>query len=186
MSNKWALRSKAIYLPPLYRGRHNNITLVDNNQLLIEIKVNVSYSSPRQSQDVTYNAYRHWDKFAMQMLLTHFTVIPANTKHLYNICTMLDRRRRRLADVVQLLTSSHVTMHAQSLCARRSLDIIKCCRLSDAITIQITDYNYVCHSRRTWHSHNSIKVYLINQWFIIYNIGPCTITIHLILIQYFA
>ena len=56
-----------------------------------------------QSQDVTYNAYRHWDKCAMQMLLTHFTVIPANTKHLYNICTMLDRRRRRLADVVQLL-----------------------------------------------------------------------------------
>ena len=29
--------------------------------------------------------------------------IPANTKHLYNICTMLARRRRRWADVVQML-----------------------------------------------------------------------------------
>ena len=28
---------------------------------------------------------------------------PVNTKHLYNICTMLDRRRRRWADVVQML-----------------------------------------------------------------------------------
>ena len=26
-----------------------------------------------------------------------------NTRHLYNICTMLDQRRRRWADVVQLL-----------------------------------------------------------------------------------
>ena len=28
---------------------------------------------------------------------------PANTKHLYNICTKLDQRRRRWADVVQML-----------------------------------------------------------------------------------
>ena len=28
---------------------------------------------------------------------------PVNTKHLYNIYTMLDRRRRRWADVVQML-----------------------------------------------------------------------------------
>ena len=28
---------------------------------------------------------------------------PVNTKHLYNICTMLDQRRRRWADVVQIL-----------------------------------------------------------------------------------
>ena len=28
---------------------------------------------------------------------------PVNTKHLYNICTMLDQRRRRWADVVQML-----------------------------------------------------------------------------------
>ena len=31
------------------------------------------------------------------------TGIPANTKHLYNICTMLDQRRRRWADVVHIL-----------------------------------------------------------------------------------
>ena len=31
---------------------------------------------------------------------TNYTV---NTKHLYNICTMLDQRRRRLAGVVQML-----------------------------------------------------------------------------------
>ena len=29
--------------------------------------------------------------------------IPVNTKHLYNICTMLDQRRRRWADIVQML-----------------------------------------------------------------------------------
>ena len=29
--------------------------------------------------------------------------LPVNTKHLYNICTMLDQRRRRWADVVQML-----------------------------------------------------------------------------------
>ena len=28
---------------------------------------------------------------------------PANTKHFYNICIMLDQRRRRWADVVQML-----------------------------------------------------------------------------------
>ena len=28
---------------------------------------------------------------------------PVNTKHLYNICTMLDQRRRRWAGVVQML-----------------------------------------------------------------------------------
>ena len=33
----------------------------------------------------------------------HLTINPANTKHLYKICTMLDQRRRRWADVVQML-----------------------------------------------------------------------------------
>ena len=28
---------------------------------------------------------------------------PVNTKHVYNICTMLDQRRRRWANVVQML-----------------------------------------------------------------------------------
>ena len=32
-----------------------------------------------------------------------FTNKPVNTKHLYNICTMLDQRRRRWVDVVQML-----------------------------------------------------------------------------------
>ena len=32
-----------------------------------------------------------------------YILYPANTKHLYNICTMLDQRRRRWADVVQML-----------------------------------------------------------------------------------
>ena len=31
------------------------------------------------------------------------TNIPENTKHLYNICTMLVQRRRRWTDVVQML-----------------------------------------------------------------------------------
>ena len=36
-------------------------------------------------------------------------VYPANTKHLYNICTMLDQRRRRWDDVVQMLYKSFVS-----------------------------------------------------------------------------
>ena len=31
-----------------------------------------------------------------------YTTILVNTKHLYNICTMLDQRRRRWADVAQM------------------------------------------------------------------------------------
>ena len=30
-------------------------------------------------------------------------IYTGNTKHLFNICTMLDQRRRRWADVVQML-----------------------------------------------------------------------------------
>ena len=33
---------------------------------------------------------------------------PVNTIHLYNICTMLDQRQRRWADVVQMLFKSFV------------------------------------------------------------------------------
>ena len=33
---------------------------------------------------------------------------PVNTKHLYNICTMLNQRRRRWDDVVQMLYKSFV------------------------------------------------------------------------------
>ena len=37
--------------------------------------------------------------------------IPANTKHLYNICAMLDHRRRRWADVVQMFCVSSVAYY---------------------------------------------------------------------------
>ena len=37
---------------------------------------------------------------AIQIMIRAY---PANTKHLYNICTMLDQRRRRWADAVQML-----------------------------------------------------------------------------------
>ena len=36
-------------------------------------------------------------------VFTQDNYIPANTKHLYDICTMLDQRRRRWASVVQML-----------------------------------------------------------------------------------
>ena len=43
-------------------------------------------------------------EFFRVCIFTHlFSNFPANIKHLYNICTMLDQRRRRLADVVQML-----------------------------------------------------------------------------------
>ena len=33
----------------------------------------------------------------------YVATIPVNTKHFYNICTMLDQRRKRWADVLQML-----------------------------------------------------------------------------------
>ena len=43
--------------------------------------------------------------------LTQFKVAlkyPVNTKHFYNICTMLDQRRRRWAGVVQMVYNCFV------------------------------------------------------------------------------
>ena len=45
---------------------------------------------------------------------------PANTKHLYNICTMLNQRRRRWADVVQMLYKCFVFARR-----RRWADVVK-------------------------------------------------------------
>ena len=56
----------------------------------------ISYIFTKTKENITnmYIVHRH---------LFECNVIPANTKHLYNICTMLDQRRRRWADVVQML-----------------------------------------------------------------------------------
>ena len=53
-----------------------------------------------------------------------FAYSPANTTHLYNICTMLDQRRRRWADVVQMLYkcvvfAGSVLNYCRSLCSQR-------------------------------------------------------------------
>ena len=39
----------------------------------------------------------------MLLVYAGLLLCPVNTKHLYNFCTMLDQRRRRWADVVQML-----------------------------------------------------------------------------------
>ena len=44
---------------------------------------------------------QHWVN--VPCLLGTEEYIPVNTKHFYGICTMLDQRRRRWADVVQML-----------------------------------------------------------------------------------
>ena len=41
---------------------------------------------------------------------------PVNTKHLRNICTMLDQRQRRWAGVVQMLCKCFVFAGLQSIC----------------------------------------------------------------------
>ena len=47
---------------------------------------------------------QHKDSHLHGIKVNHSTQgCPANTNNLYNICTMLDQRRRRWADVVQLL-----------------------------------------------------------------------------------
>ena len=52
--------------------------------------------------------------------IDHFpqtTHTPANTKHLYNICTMLDQRRRRWTDVVEMLCKCFFVF-LESTCGR--------------------------------------------------------------------
>ena len=48
-----------------------------------------------------------WTEGGVQLLTTGICHCPppppVNVKHLYNICTMLDQRRRRWTDVVQML-----------------------------------------------------------------------------------
>ena len=44
-----------------------------------------------------------WQRHTPPDWLPPYWSIPVNPKHLYNICTMLDQRRRRWADVVQML-----------------------------------------------------------------------------------
>ena len=73
---------------------------------------------PREDEVTLRYGYLYW-KFSLGLnggvyLLTKCQIppfnananlkdYPANTKYLYNICTMLDQRRRRWADVVQML-----------------------------------------------------------------------------------
>ena len=53
--------------------------------------------------------YTHQDFIRKPFILTVFVrlcflgISPVNTNHLYNNCTMLDQRRRRWADIVQML-----------------------------------------------------------------------------------
>ena len=47
----------------------------------------------------------HWER---QHLLLVAVVDPVNVKHLYNICKMLDQRRRRWVDVVLMLYTCFV------------------------------------------------------------------------------
>ena len=54
--------------------------------------------------DVTFKAIQG----VTASFLLYYSVLscpsfPVSTKHLYNICTMLDQRRRSWADVVQML-----------------------------------------------------------------------------------
>ena len=59
--------------------------------------------------------------------------IQMSTKQLYNLCTMLDQRRRRWADVVQMLYKCYVFagmyVHVRYIVARqtRDVDTILCC-----------------------------------------------------------
>ena len=46
---------------------------------------------------------QHWGQRLMLAANRISRLIPVSTKHLYSICTMLGQRRRRCADVVQML-----------------------------------------------------------------------------------
>ena len=78
-------------------------------------------TTPRRSRDGSYLASRllahaihlanpridtlHWGQ---RLTRDACPALPVNTKHLYNICTMLAQRRRRWTDVVQMLCKCFV------------------------------------------------------------------------------
>ena len=61
-----------------------------------------------------YRAQNGFDGF--NPFMTHNN--PVNTKHLHNICTMLGQRRRRWADVVQMLYKCFVFTGKQRLVSK--------------------------------------------------------------------
>ena len=63
----------------------------------------VLYSGTYVLTTCVYGVIR-WNTCSHEVCLRCYTVeYSVNTKHLYNICTMLDQGRRNWADVVQML-----------------------------------------------------------------------------------
>ena len=71
--------------------------MADSNALLALTTTNVN----NLCQGIHYREIRHVNNGIGYIPI--WCTYPVNTKHLYNICTTLDKRRRRWADVVQML-----------------------------------------------------------------------------------
>ena len=68
--------------------------------------------------------------------------IQVNTKHLYNICTMLDQRRSRCADVVQMLYTCFVFAERSTKNGGRAILLY--------VHICMTPYMYIIYYVFTW------------------------------------
>ena len=66
--------------------------------------------------------------FCHAVRVLHVNGIPANTKHLYNICTMLNQRRRRWDNVVQMLYKCFVFA---GICRLAGIEKCHICYLSN-------------------------------------------------------
>ena len=71
---------------------------------------------------------------------------PVNSKHLYNICTTLDQRRRRLADFVQMLCKCFVftgelyIVILMKICFSNNINIHSLCLSEDILSIFGSDF----------------------------------------------
>ena len=59
-------------------------------------------ANSRRSSDCVLNPDANADRNPHSQYLLDFS-FPVNTNHFYNICAMLDQRRRRWANIVQIL-----------------------------------------------------------------------------------
>ena len=83
--------------------------------------------------------------------------IPANIKYLYNICTLLDQRRRRWVDVVQMLYKCFVfagcTVHlpgADSTFGKKGIHWEIGLSSSKILKLQVSNIKYLCQMSNTY------------------------------------
>ena len=85
---------------------------------------------------------------------------PVNTKHLYNICTMLDQRRRRWADVVQMLYKYFVFVGNRQNLTDFLISVRTYSQNKYLLFICVSIWN----KNKPWHTARIIIIMIMHVW----------------------